>query len=256
MKKILLIIICFLSNHSAWSQQKITDWQKPILERMEFMYAVEAQKSFQKKLSFKIVDDQSVAASAEHNSDHLLVKINTGLLNSKRLTPDLFRMILCHELGHLFGGAPRRNIPMEWEGPVAPDGKSFMSSEGQSDYYAAIACFKKVATAQDTDATPLTRASKKLKEKCAGKEMCQRIALASLDFLNLVTDFPISLDKTDTDVATELVRDSYPSRQCRLDTMVNAAVCSDSLPLTFDFNDQSLHGCKDAKGSRPRCWYP
>jgi hypothetical protein len=79
----------------------------------------------------------SVVGSAEINFTNSKVVLQKALVNSPRLTPDALRLTICHKLGHIFGGAPRRYVPEMWPGPVADDGLSVMSGEGQADYYAA-----------------------------------------------------------------------------------------------------------------------
>lgn len=84
-------------------------------------------------------------ASADTDGKNYFVIVNRGLIENPKLSLDGFRMILCHEVGHLFSGAPRRPIPVEWDGPTAPDSLSFLSSEGQSAYYATAVCFRALA---------------------------------------------------------------------------------------------------------------
>ena len=174
-------------------------------------------------------------------------------------------MIICHELGHLFGGAPRKNVPPEWDGPVGSDGMSLMSSEGQADYYASSACFKRMLTLEkQSPRIDLKRVGPVLKNKCQaiakknGKDLeaCLRSALGGLDFLNLVRDFPISCEHEDKNIAPQLIRDSYPERQCRLDTIINGTLCSEVLPLSLHPFDDSKNTCVSSYALRPKCWFP
>lgn len=240
-----------LIYQSAYSQE----WKTKIIEDAKSIYTPVSISTFQIPILFRESDDDSVGASAEHNAESLSVVINSGLLKSQRLTPDGLRMILCHELGHLFGGAPRRNIPMEWEGPVAHDGMSFMSSEGQADYYAGLVCFRTMLQMKEAgEPSPdMSRVGPKLREKCFGNETCMRAGLAGEDFLKLVFEFPISCEKEDTSVTPVLIRDSYPGRQCRLDTIVRGNLCSEEKPLVLDFNQSSVNSCSESP--RPECWY-
>lgn len=50
-----------------------------------------------------------------------------------KITPNGFALLLCHELGHLFGGHPKKI----YNGQV-----SWAASEGQADYFAASNCLK------------------------------------------------------------------------------------------------------------------
>lgn len=248
---------------SSFSQAQ--SWKSQIIKDAVNLYGPVAVQNFNKPIYFKVNDEESVSASADHTSYSLSVIINKGVLSSPRLSPDGLRMVICHELGHLFGGAPRRNIPMEWDGPVADDGRSFMSSEGQADYYASLVCFRKMLLEQrgEEPKPDFLRVGPKLKAKCevtAGLrgedlQICLRTGLAGEDFLKLVFEFPISCEKEDTSITPELLRDSYPGRQCRLDTIVNGALCGDVQPMVLDFNIQSQNTCGSVHAARPGCWY-
>ncbi len=239
-----------------------------ILEDAKIIYSAEALKEFQKPIEFKIVKNQIAAASARHDANVLGVDINSGLLESPRLTPDSLRMIICHELGHLFGGAPRKNIPPEWEGPIGPDGLSYMSSEGQADYYASTSCFKRMLDLErpfkKMEKSDLKRIGPVLEGKCKmtagfkGQELetCYRSALAGLDFLRLAFDFPISCEEQDTNVSETLIRDTYPDRQCRLDTIINGTLCSEKTPLSMDPSETEKNTCAAEYAKRPKCWFP
>lgn len=164
-----------------------------------------------------IIKDESPAEEASAYSDGktMTVTLSLALLKSPRLSDDGLRFTLCYEMGHLLGGEPRRNVPFDWDGPTAPDGRSLMSSEGQADYYAANTCFGEIVDATDTD---VLRA---------------RIGLGALNMLQLSKDFDISFDTPSQEVVNETIIDAYPPRQCRLDTAVAGA----------------------RQGPRPRCWY-
>lgn len=231
-------------------------WGVEIISHANSLYRPVSWSTFGKPIKFEIADNQSTSASADHLFQELKVVVNSGLLSSPRLSPDGLRMIICHELGHLFGGAPRKNVPMEWEGPVAHDGMSFLSSEGQADYYAGLSCFKelvKLAEGDDIQPADASRVGSNLKAKCGEDQLCLRGALAGVDFLNLNFDFPISCEVKDEEVTPVLIRDSYPGRQCRLDTIVNASACNDLQSLSLDFSDATKNECESNR--RPLCWY-
>lgn len=194
-----------------FSVNTFAHWQEDILNDARAVYSPRSFSTFKKKLYIVVTDNLSVSGSADHGYQEIRVEIYRGALATERLTPDALRMLICHELGHIFGGAPRKNIPYEWEGHIGDDGFSLLSAEGQADYYAGSTCFREL----------VRNASSK------------RIEKAGLDFLNLVKVFPISVNTPDPFITPDLIRDSYPSRQCRLDTIVRAA-----------------------RGeARPRCWY-
>ena len=182
------------------------------------------------------------SASAEWIDGRMAVIVNRGLLLAPRLTLDALRMILCHEVGHWLAGPPRKNVPAEWLGPVGADGFSNSSSEGQSDFFAARSCFPKMVQGQNHSEFFVAPDSSRIKKLCAeawkmksaAYLLCLRTAVASLQFLTLTFPFPISLETPDTTVSSVLIRDFYPNRQCRLDTLVAGAL---------------------REAPRPACWF-
>jgi hypothetical protein len=194
----------------------------------------------------------------------MVVTLDKGLFINRRLSPDGLRLLICHELGHFFGGAPRRSAPFEWDGPIAPDGFLNLSAEGQADTYASTTCFRALVTGQDHQAILKEEIiSPRVRSLCASAHessaddalICKRTAVGALNMLQLAMDFPISLEEADRTVAVSMIRDSYPDRQCRLDTFVAGALCKQSLPLIYDFSDPAKNECADAPAQRPRCWY-
>jgi hypothetical protein len=241
------------------------DWQDQIIEEAKELYGPIALESFSKPLIIRKLNDRSVVASADHGLDHLSVNLYQGLLDAKRLNPDSLRMVICHELGHLFAGAPRKNIPMEWDGPIASDGMSYMSSEGQADYYASAVCFRKLLENSQID-YPLdrSRVGPHFLSKCQIKgqletndlDICLRAGMAGFDFLNLAYEFDISCENHSEHIASQIIRDAYPDRQCRLDTFIQGSFCNIDMPLVMDFFDDQKNTCFLPQAGRTKCWYP
>lgn len=216
------------------------DFVETTLARARELYAPAAALE---GLAFRVErreDSPLEVASADRDFLTMKIVFHAGLLRSPRLRADGFRMIVCHELGHLFGGDPRRPNPPEFEGPEAPDGLSYLSAEGQADYFAA-SCFRRLIDVEAPNPAPEAPASPRVRALCArawgagttAARLCQRSAAGALDFLNLSKTFPISLEKEDPTITPRTLTGEYPSRQCRLDTMVAGAV----------------------RAERPRCWF-
>lgn len=172
----------------------------------------------------------SLASASAHRdfAGRYIVRVETALLEQPKMTDDVLTLILCHELGHLFGGSPLRPVPEGWDGPVGPNGESLFSAEGQADYYASRVCFRKLA---GPSARKVPAPSPRVKAICekewgmdvVGIELCERTAVAALAFLTLNFEFPISFETPDQTVADRTLVAEYPLRQCRLDTFVSAA---------------------------------
>lgn len=203
-------------------------------------------------------------ASADGDGKDMSITVSSAFLKSPRLSEDGLRFTLCHELGHLLGGAPRRHVPFEWDGPTAPDGLSFMSSEGQADYYAGRKCMREFLKQEKLQinrrnsnlSARLSRlCAESWKDSLADVSICERTGEGAYNMLQLTKDFDISFETPSTEVAKATILDEYPARQCRLDTVLAGALCLQNDSLIFDFNDAEVNNCPAEFGARPSCWY-
>jgi hypothetical protein len=262
---LLIILALFVVTPGALA---ITDWQSQIFEEVRQIYEPVSASSHRK---FRIViktESPAVAASVEREATEDRLIVHQGFLQSPKLTADSLRITLCHELGHLFAGAPRSHAPTGWEGPLAPDGLSYFSSEGQSDYYASAVCFRRLAalggspgagTRESRGVVPasvLTFCNQVWGDTSPESGICQRAAVGGFEFLRMNFEFPISFETPDLSVAPEVMRDYYPARQCRLDTILAGALCRDERNFVWDFSRDELSECSSQVGRRPRCWFP
>ncbi|MNK06313.1 Alpha/beta hydrolase family protein [compost metagenome] len=235
--------------------QKMRDLYGPVVKRAGGVFSIDIKW-----------ESEMASASAHRNpKDQYQIIVHGGMFKYESVTADSLAITLCHEMGHLMGGEALRPPPPEWDGPVAPNGQSLLSAEGQSDYYATAACFRHLVKDEDhRSALKGREVSKNVLNSCDtvwGKDssesfLCQRTALASLEFLNMVKVFPISFATPDKTVTAKTIRDEYPPRQCRLDTLVAGALCKDELPLDFNLQDKAAKSiCSKGLGARPACWY-
>lgn len=244
----------------AHSEVISSDRIQEILDKTTEVFRPIAESSNQ-KFEIEISKSNSVSAGADYDGSVFKVTLSQGYLNHPRLTADILRLTLCHEIGHLFGGSPRRNIPMEWSGPIAEDGLSFMSSEGQADYYATSVCFRKLAESnyevpQIVPPIVSAKCQKHFSTNLQDRTLCERSILASEGFLNLNQKTSIDIAKPDLSVAEHLIRDAYPSRQCRLETMVRGSLCPSTRSLVLDFFNSNRNECSEIPElQRPTCWY-
>ena len=257
--KILLTIFLF---QTAQAQSEPSTRELQIIQNAEAFYQQVAKKSGQ-TFSIQIHPESSIASGeAESDGQSLQVILNGGLFHSPRLTDDALLMLICHEIGHLEGGAPRKDAPYEWEGPTASDGRLFLSSEGQADYYASAVCFRQLVNKADA-ASSLSEVTPRLQKLCQQShsknqndyELCLRSAVAGKDMLQVSYNWPLSFETPDLSKSPQLIRNAYPSAQCRLDTLTAGALCPSDLPLTLDFNKASKNDCSLDIGRRPPCWF-
>lgn len=139
--------------------------------------------------------------------------------------------ILCHEVGHILGGAPHQTIP----------GAEWSSTEGQSDFYAGRDCLPQFLEKHpELVVTPEPEAL----ELCEGHLLCARTATAGLELVRFFQRFdPESVAqlsvRTPAPAVDTMLLNVYPSPQCRLDSYVQGALC------------QLGRECRP-----PACWLP
>lgn len=115
-----------------------------------------------------------------------------GTTRIKGMTLDAYAAIVCHELGHIIGGAPFQTIyAAEWS-----------SSEGQADFFAASVClpryFKKLGVRDD--------------------EISKRVEQAGFEMITAfmtIEKGDIERFKKDETVVNETLVNNYPTLQCR-----------------------------------------
>jgi len=196
----------------------------------------EVVKHFEKKhsLTFEVDkrwDSDTPNMGVSKRNERLSLTIHGGYARLKGLNSEGFKIALCHEMGHIFGGSPR----------VQPTGK--YSSEGQSDYFAP-SCFKELNAGKNNKdflkGKTLTPFIKKSCQKYNGREelLCQRTMLAIHSDMEGFRDLPnhnetFSMEEIDSTIAQYTNFNDYPNYQCRINTLVAGAL----------------------ELERPRCWY-
>lgn len=171
-----------------------------------------------------------------------------GLARIPGMNDEAFALVACHELGHLVGGNPRMNITQFKK----------MSSEGQSDFFAAGICMKnylrlknkekklKVPRKISNMGFTLCRTSFSDEEDFLICLHTQKAIMAFMDLLQHQSAAPLNLDiiTPDPHLVKETLYDSYPSPQCRVDTLLMGSLCS--------IED---YPCNRTKSARPGCWF-
>ncbi len=171
------------------------------------------------------------AAFAKSDATLWQISMWGGMARAPGSSQGALAAILCHELGHIVGGEPRQTIP----------GAEWASSEGQSDFYAAAVCLPKFLS-ENPQFVPVV--SPVAQDLCQKNSLCGKIMQAGLDMVSLFQKYsyrdytPVSLDLS-APAVPELLRNTYPSDQCRLDTFKAGALCQ-------------LGGACVA----PACWFP
>jgi hypothetical protein len=231
-----------------------------VIAKVETLYAP-LLKEVGKELDMNSMwEDETVNASAQEDLfGKATINIYGGLARHAATTPDGFTLVLCHEMGHHLGGAPKFSIWNTW-GTV----------ESQADYFATLKCLRRVFLNDDNAAAIKGKTvPTELKEACEksfsgdDRNICIRSGLAAMAVRNVVAFITGESDTgtfatPDKTIVTE-TNESYPSVQCRLDTFYQGAICS--RPYHEDVSDKDpVKGTCDKSlgdkvGMRPLCWY-
>jgi hypothetical protein len=222
-----------------------------IIEVFQDVYAPIFAKN-QKKLKINFLWNESKlnAYATRDDYNNPIINITAGLANHDLITKDSLSLIICHELGHFLGGAPKKIRGRSTK-------RSWSSAEGQADYYATAYCMKKVLKVMDKNNTN-TKMNEQNLEICSSLE-CNRVALASLNLARVYAEIDffsgdLSLTQTD-DYTTYDTIYGHSNPQCRLDTMISGLRCPRSESIQFDDKDPLQSACRLPEFRRPRCWY-
>ena len=172
-------------------------------------------------------DDSTVNANCSRSGGTVTVNMYGGLARRPEVTPEGFALVLCHEIGHAYGGEPYIRV---WDE---------IAAEGQADYYGAQTCLNKVLASIDYDKGSLD-ATDYIQSRCrkmSSYDTCVRQLESGMSLGRLLSAMKkSSIPDYETPDPTVVPRTltSYPKTiQCRLDTYHNGAL---NLP-------------------RPACWY-
>lgn len=170
--------------------------------------------------------DGTVNAQAYRRGRTWHVDAFGGLARYPGMTKNGFITVLCHELGHHLGRAPRYNLNTDWA-----------ATEGQADYFATVRCMKKLGISSSAPA----------------------LALATV-LADLGGERSPSRNRRDLSRVSRTY-EAHPAAQCRLDTMDAGRSCrasgalSNSDPRPGTCHQYDASGSPIGSGNRPRCWY-
>lgn len=203
--------------------------------------------------------DGTVNAYASRSGSTWNVAMFGGLARHQYVTDDGFMMVVCHELGHHIGGAPKKG---GW-------GSAWASNEGQSDYFATLKCMRQILEKDDNETIVASMTIDAVaSQKCESQyksvneiALCKRLAMGGKSLAMLLGDLGgnsnVNFNTPDTKVV-KTTDHNHPQAQCRLDTYFQGALCDKSLSEDVSDSDATKGVCiqRDVKvGTRPLCWY-
>lgn len=182
-----------------------------------------------------------------YNWNKWIVKVNGGIARHPFMTKDAFMLALCHEIGHLLGGAPLKDY-------------TTFSTEGQADYYATHVCARKVFGKMEKKKKLIKVGNFKLDQcdKYFDNEYELNVCLRTLFAAQALSEYlkVLSRELRDTDIKSsdkfepKFTVQLHSSSQCRLDTFVAGAHC-DKI-----WDDKKIPLNRNAVcRNRPRCFY-
>lgn len=247
---VLLFIFCTLGLSNAFAQLTKEQFLRSGVKLKTYYTPIFTKQGYRFDVELDWDDTEMAFADVDLEFKYARVVVTGDFALEKGSTPDTFMMILCHEMGHILGGAP---YVSDW-------GKSF---EGQAEYYATLRCFKEINANEDNESfvklhqLEITPVMIQLCSKVyQGKELalCLRSILTS--YKQLKNHFPkanLSLTKKDPTIVEFNDFYRYGSPQCRLDTLVAGALCNAKGKLSN--TDYKQGTCTTGIGARPRCWF-
>jgi hypothetical protein len=252
-------------QHKGLSDVTEATFNKAIADFQE-IYEDIIKENFNANLDIKgDWEDGTVNAYARRLGRTWEVQMFGGLARHQEATLDGFKAVLCHEIGHHLGGAPKYSgLFNRWA-----------SSEGQSDYFATAKCLPRLFEQQEEKTLKiynkenLTDEEKFAKEKCdktytnefeAAK--CFRSGLAGQALARLLGSLrgnpDVKFSEPDSSVV-DSTQHGHPAAQCRLDTYFQGALCVNDFSVLPDNRNVSVGYCTEVDqflaGLRPHCWY-
>lgn len=279
MKKLLSFLLCLCISVSVYAHEckgiapknnlwigtedKSASMTEPeflaIVSKVEKQYSDVVKAKGAKLIMENAWEDGTVNAYADQDSEGWHVHMFGGLARHPLTTNDGFALVVCHELGHHLGGAPKYGGGNDWA-----------SNEGQADYWATVKCAKKIFENDDNiaivakmviDAEAIKQCELVYKSD-AEIALCERTSMAGKSLAQLLGalggNTKVEFNTPDKHVVKKTV-DSHPEAQCRLDTYFSGGLCDKAYSLDVDDKDAKIGVCVKSEGYsvglRPLCWY-
>lgn len=240
------------------SEQEFND----VITKVESIYApIVAQQGGTLKIS-RGWTDATVNAYAQRVGSEWKVAMFGGLARHETITADGFALVVCHEIGHHIGGAPKK---------VGYYSNSWASNEGQSDYFANLKCLRRTFLNDDNSAiiskmeipVALSEACSKAFEAEQDRAICIRGGMAGDSVARLFAALrnqstPAKFDTPDRSIVS-VTNDNHPATQCRMDTYFQGSLCDANLNEDVEQDSEVTGTCHGSlghdSGLRPRCWF-
>jgi len=275
--KFILLLLFFLFTFQTNAKISLKE-QRKIVENLSKIYV--KKNSINIKITYTDKYPGSWARFLNHTNAEILV--STKEIEADFVTIESQSALLCHEFGHIMGGAPLNPMGNE-KGHVTT---LMITTEGQAHYFAFQECLKKLWKNENNinivkKLENEGKVTSLFKHKCqlVYKEpnqlaICIRSMVAAHIYMSPVPKLkPLtiqghqfnmnqwSINNYDKTKIPYHLHDAYPAPQCFLDTAFSGSLCNININ---DFkkrsrtnptagNCSSINGNKE--GARPSCWY-
>ena len=251
-----------------------------VLDRTQRLYAPIVSKAGGTLKINRLWKDATVNASAQQQGRTWILNMYGGLARHQATTVEGFAMVVCHELGHHIGGAPKvKGMDLPFPFPIPGGGNQWATNEGGSDYFAGLKCLREFFAEDDNTAIlDQAKTDGRLSAYAAGlcdqefskdedRQVCKRTTLGGTSVANLFFDLKkgsktpdaaLSDFQTPDKAVVSKTDDKHPATQCRLDTYLAGAICNVDKSVAVSDSDYRQGSCVEnvAKvGFRPRCWF-
>ena len=146
-----------------------------VIESFEAFWKPIIQAKYQKILSIRGEwNEAKVDAYATRDDDNNpVIVVQGGLARHKNMDSNGLLLILCHELGHHYGGAPK-----SFRG--SSKRRSWSSAEGQADYFASNKCMSRMIDANFILGASLSVESDKNHDGVCSDKYCYKVLPAAM----------------------------------------------------------------------------
>lgn len=210
-----------------------------ILDAGQKVYNDYAKKNNETLVINHLWDDPEVNANACRGCEPGKVIINQfgGLARDSHVINEGFTLVMCHELGHLYGGAP------------LIIGSDHMSVEGQADYYSTIGCYKQIAALVPELKQPKDSYDTWSHNKCYVK-FAKKTSIENPKYIDCLNSLAGGLSLGD--LLASLMGEPAPKYETPDPTVVKKTL--QSYPATAQCR-LDTYGAGALNLSRPKCWY-
>ncbi len=238
------------------------------IDKVEAIYAPIVANMGAKLVIARRWTDGTVNANASQNGKTWNVNMYGGLARHQTVTEDGMSLVVCHEIGHHIGGAPRKGGGGWWNRVGAA---SWASNEGQSDYFATLKCLRKAFLNEDNVAIArrmnpprevIDACSRVTQNQIQDTAICIRTSMAGKSVANLFSALsrtPETKFNTPDQAVVGKTDDNHPKAQCRLDTYFQGSLCDAALNEDVSPTDEAKGTCHPSLGHRigvrPLCWF-